>query len=95
MICNALRDPATGDVTVASWLATRQGLLRDVPSYTHETVTAVIAEEVADGCPGLTVGVNEAIARYQSAPHPTRQQFETQAQSQLSRVGWAPLGGVH
>lgn len=94
MVCDALRDPATGDVTVASLLATRQGLLRDVPSYTHETVTAIITQEVAQDCPGLAAGVSEAISRYQSAPYPTREHWEVQAQTQLGRVGWAPLGGV-
>ena len=94
MVCDALRDPATGDVTVASWLATRQGLMRDVPSYTPETVTAIIAQEVPRDCPELAAGVDEATSRYQSAPYPTREHWEAQAAAQLGRVGWAPLGGV-
>ncbi|WP_425004941.1 hypothetical protein [Mycolicibacterium sp. S3B2] len=94
MVCDALRDPATSDVTVASWLATREGLVRDVPSYTAETVTAIIAQEVPRDCPELAAGVDEAISRYQSAPYPTREHWEAQAQAQLGRVGWAPLGGV-
>ncbi|QFS94178.1 hypothetical protein FIV07_25780 [Mycobacterium sp. THAF192] len=94
MVCNALRDPGTGNVTVPSWLATRQGLLRDVPVYTQDTITNIITQGVSNNCPALDAGVDEAISRYQSAPYPTREHWEAQAEAQLGRVGWAPLGGV-
>lgn len=88
MVCNALRDPGTGNVTVPSWLATRQGLLRDVPVYTQDTITNIITQ----GCRTIARRWTPVSMRQSRATSPRRTRRGSIGKPKLKRNSAASDG---